>query len=39
MELYKAVTPEAFDTEMPIDAGTVFIDLQLRLQCPVRPKP
>ena len=34
MELYKALTPDAFDTEMPIDAGTVLIDLQLKLQCP-----
>ena len=34
MELYKALTPDAFDTEMPIDAGTVFIDLLLKLQCP-----
>jgi hypothetical protein len=34
MEIYKAATPEAFDSNMPIDAATVFIDLQLRLQLP-----
>ena len=34
MEICKAITPEAFDENMPIDAGTVFIDLQLKLQVP-----
>ena len=34
MEIYKAVTPDAFDEKMQTDAATVFIDLQLKLQCP-----
>jgi hypothetical protein len=34
MEIYKGVCPDAYDTAMPTDAGTVFIDLQLKLQCP-----
>lgn len=34
METFKAVSPSAFTNEAPAEVGTVFIDLQLKLQCP-----